>query len=109
MKNETAQHTPERVSAYLGSLFVTDQDQHISEAEGKQINSLLNGAIDLLKERLVNAELLEALKAIDARLSGEFDNPALVKYGMLSDSNGDISRLARRAISKAEGKEVSHE
>lgn len=57
--------------------------------------------------RLVAAapEMFESLIAIWARLTGEFDNPALVAYGPLSsDSKDDVIDIARKAIAKAEGK-----
>ncbi|HET7150857.1 MAG TPA: hypothetical protein VFI60_05565 [Candidatus Acidoferrum sp.] len=56
--------------------------------------------------RLIAAapDLLEALTAIRARISGEWDNPALLKFGPLSDMTSDIQIIARTAIAKAEGR-----
>lgn len=48
-------------------------------------------------------ELLDALKAILARLNGEWDNPALTKIGPLSTEGADIEFIARAAIVKAKG------
>ena len=50
-------------------------------------------------------ELLEALKAIRARLGGEFDNPSLVAFGPLMTTEADIEAIAEAAIAKAEGRE----
>jgi hypothetical protein len=48
-------------------------------------------------------DLLEALDAIDARIGGEFDNPALVKYGILSsDQNMDVLIIIRKVLVKLE-------
>ena len=54
----------------------------------------------------INKDLLEALTAIRARISGEWDNPALLKFGPLSDMTTDIQIIAQAAIrkAKAEGK-----
>jgi len=53
--------------------------------------------------RLIAAapDLLEALEAIRARIDGEWDNPALVKFGGLRDTKEDIHALATEAIAKA--------
>jgi hypothetical protein len=50
-------------------------------------------------------DMREALEAINALLSGEWDSPALLKYGELSTNQADdISRIVSEAIQKAEGK-----
>lgn len=47
--------------------------------------------------------LLGALEAIRARIHGEFDNPALVRWGALRiDSIDDILAIATSAIAEAE-------
>lgn len=49
--------------------------------------------------------MLDALKAIVARIDGAFDEPNLVELGPLcSDPDEDIRYIANRAISMAEGK-----
>lgn len=49
-------------------------------------------------------DLLEALEAIQARIKGEYDNPALRKVGPLSSSvDEDIEWIASQAINKAKG------
>lgn len=51
------------------------------------------------------AELLAALKAIKARIDGDYDNPALVAFGPLhTDISLDCALLADAAIAKAEGR-----
>lgn len=49
-----------------------------------------------------NDALLAALEAIEARISGEWDNPALVSFGELStNTDDDVLRIARAAIAAA--------
>lgn len=45
-------------------------------------------------------DLLEALQAIRARLIGEFDHPALVKFGALTTTDGDIGSIVEAALAK---------
>lgn len=50
-------------------------------------------------------DLLEALKAIIARIDGEWDNPLLKKWGALSAiTTQDILRIAQESIAKVEGR-----
>ena len=59
------------------------------------------GTIERLKAQ--NAELVGALRAIVARVNGEFDLPGLVSFGPLSTDIGvDVFDIARAAIAKAE-------
>ena len=68
-----------------------------------------------LKETRANAqailavpELIETLEAIIARIDGEWDNPALIKFGPLSISSGqnnDVKLIASNALDKIKGKE----
>ena len=47
-------------------------------------------------------KFLTALEAIEARIEGVFDHPALMAVGALSpDSDIDVLRIARAAIAKA--------
>lgn len=47
-------------------------------------------------------ELLEALQAIDARINGEWGNPALVKCGpLLTNGWDDVGHFCRAIIAKA--------
>ena len=63
-----------------------------------EIHEMLNNA---LRER---AELLAALQAIEARVSGVFDSPKLLAFGPLSTSTADdCLNIARAAIAKATG------
>jgi hypothetical protein len=49
-------------------------------------------------------ELLEACKAIVARINGEWDNPSLLKFGPCSENLiEDVLCLAKYPIAKAEG------
>lgn len=49
--------------------------------------------------RAENQRLREALEAINARVSGEFDNPALIAMGNIStDPSCDVRWIARAAL-----------
>ena len=48
-------------------------------------------------------DVLAALEAIRARTHGEYDHPALVAYGPLSDVVTDCAIIAHAAIQKARG------
>ena len=51
-------------------------------------------------------ELVSSLKAIIARISGNFDDPDLEAFGPLSDNTEmDILAIAKEAINQVEGKE----
>ena len=50
----------------------------------------------------------EALRAIQARIVGEFDNPALVAFGPLTSPDLDIYAIAGAAIAAAEGGAAKH-
>ena len=61
---------------------------------------------ELLQDPLreINADLLAALEATQARINGEWDSPALVAYGPLgSDAERDILCMIGPAIAKAKG------
>jgi len=45
---------------------------------------------------------IEALQAIWARIQGEFDHPALVKFGPLGMLDGDIGTISSEALAKLE-------
>ena len=46
-------------------------------------------------------EMWDALTAIVARINGEFDNPALLKYGPLeTERTGDVMKIARSIIKR---------
>lgn len=59
--------------------------------------------------RAVNAheELLNALKAIEARINGVFDDQHLLAYGALGTTTDDILNIAEQAIAKAEGDDTT--
>lgn len=70
----------------------------------------LNEVRGLSNARLIAAapDLLAALEAIQARIVGEFDHPALMAFGLLTpDTLYDVARIVaivHLAIAKAEGK-----
>jgi hypothetical protein len=49
--------------------------------------------------------MYEALQAIEARLQGVFDSPALMRQGMLThDKSADVIRFVKAALAQAEGR-----
>ena len=67
---------------------------------------------EMFSEIRANAHLIaatpamyKALQAIEARLQGNFDHPALIMHGMLThDRAADVLRFARAAIAQAKGR-----
>lgn len=113
MKTQSATHTPGPWNTDGENIFYCptnnhdsiDSDLHIAkvyvptDSEGPEQEGLANA-------RLIASapELLEALKAIKARMNGVFDDPSLMKYGALSNTSVDVNRIAEEAIAKASGK-----
>ena len=54
------------------------------------------------QEEIIN-DLVAALEAVEARINGVFDHPALLEYGPLSNCNNDCRNIARAALAKAKG------
>lgn len=76
-------------SGPIASVHVTVENERQDEANAKLIAAA--------------PKMLEALQAIAARINGEFDNPVLLKYGLLStDPEEDVIRIAREAIEEIE-------
>ena len=46
--------------------------------------------------------LIEALRAISARVDGRFDDPALVKFGPLAGTEDDVALIANTILAKVE-------
>ena len=114
MKPET-QHTPtpyrivrhneeqsyDQAAPYLYELWAADGEQPVCKLVDDADATFVTRAVN--RDHLFE-EMLDALKAIRARIVGDFDNPALMKYGALGDTNLDISAIADEAIAKAEGR-----
>ena len=78
-----------------GLVIVEDTGKTIAVVYDNQNSDILAAAPDMY----------EALKAIVARIDGDFDNPELMKRGPLSFYGmNDIVRFANEALAKAEGK-----
>ena len=61
------------------------------------------GMTSTLKRDEAYRQVVEALTAIVARINGEFDNPALDKYGLLElDSLEGVKRIAQQALAAAQ-------
>ena len=92
----TTQHTP--------GPWVVDPDTAtatVRSASGTSVARCYRGDEDA---RLIAAapELLAALRAIQARIKGVWDDSDLVKFGeLMVDSNEDILDIAEAAIAKA--------
>jgi hypothetical protein len=68
---------------------------------GNKTPELLCRAMDALERE---PELMAALEAIEARINGLYDCPALVAFGPLHhDTQWDCLRIAEKAILKAKG------
>ena len=74
-----------------------------SEANAALIAAAPETAAERDRLRQVNEAMLEALRAIQARIVGEFDNPALVAFGPLTSPDLDIYAIAGAALAAAEG------
>ena len=59
--------------------------------------AMLNHARQLERE---NAALVAALRAIEARIHGAYDDPLLLAYGPLGTLSGDCSHIARAALAQ---------
>jgi hypothetical protein len=58
---------------------------------------------EVLRLREEKAELLDALKTIEARANGDWDNPLLIKHGFLSSEfDNDVLSIVKEAIQKVE-------
>lgn len=84
-------------------LAIVRQNGELSVATEAANAELMASAPDLLAERdrlrEVNAGLIEAMQAIEARIDGVWDRPALLKYGpMFSDGTEDVARISRAAL-----------
>ena len=78
-------------------------DSRMQKADAARIVSCVNGCQGL--NPAAYKQVVEALTAIVARINGEFDNPALDKYGMLEvDSLEGLKRIAQQALARAEGR-----
>ena len=74
-----------------------------SEANANRIVACVNGCAGL--NPAAYRECVEALTAIIARINGEFDNPALLKQGLLGlDSLEGMKRMAEHVLAQAEQK-----
>lgn len=101
-----ARHTPGpwEVNRLRNDLFV---EGGIRDGHGVccQVQLLCDTATeeDFANARLISSapDLLAACEAILARIEGDFDHPALVKFGPLTNTNNDVREIARAAIAKA--------
>lgn len=94
------------VSGGQGLVCDEKTGRNIAVVYDKKDTQLIAAAPDLLFERdrlrEINAGLVEALQAIEARIDGVWDHPALVKIGPLfSDETVDVARISRAALNVA--------
>lgn len=69
---------------------------------GKTPEQASERAAFIVRATARHAELVEALEAIKARVNGEWDTPALMAFGPLSDTAADCAEIARQALSRAQ-------
>ena len=75
-------------------------DEHICTMDGNEDNQANGNLI------AAAPAMYEALQAIEARLQGVFDSPALMKQGMLThDKSTDVIRFVQTALAQAEGRQ----
>lgn len=110
MTNDTQQHTPgpwycadlmhDGRSVVVIQSASINEDNYVGEVDVEDAQGEANA-------RLIAAapDLLDALEAIRARLDGEYDHPALVKYGALAGTMDDVRQLVRDAIDKVRGRD----
>jgi hypothetical protein len=109
-----AAQTPFRITA-MPAPRGKDYGSNIYNARGSFIATVpndftQNGAADALavaafmvKACNSHASLVAALEAIQARVNGEFDHPALVPFGPLqADASSDCYAIAQAALSAQE-------
>jgi hypothetical protein len=90
------------------NIFGDNGQSNIAKTDGADQDEMNANAQLIITAVNSYDDMLEALKAIKARLNGEFDHPSLVAYGPLSDSEtDDILGYAEEAIQKAQ-KITSH-
>jgi hypothetical protein len=95
------QHTlgPWKTKDQWGYIKVHSADKGVCVVHGLDSKSRANA--NLLAAA---PELLAALEAIEARINGVYDCPALVAFGPLHhDTQWDCLRIAEEAINKAKG------
>lgn len=81
--------------------FIADETGNV-KANAEFICEAVNN-YDKLKED--NALLLDALKTIEARANGDWDNPLLIKHGFLSSEfDNDVLSIVKEAIQKVGSK-----
>lgn len=79
----------------------TQQSRRENIANAKLIAAAPELKAEVTRLSELNEELMDALIAIDARLNGDFDNPRLMLYGELSESEtDDVQGFAKEAIEK---------
>ncbi len=77
--------------------YMTHEREETEQAEMKA------NAERIVKAVNMHDELIEALEAIRARIDGEFDNPALISYGLLGVGlDMDIRNMATHMLNKNE-------
>ncbi len=106
MSNDKSQMGPKTERRWYEAKMGDQQGLIISEATGETI------AVTYKKENaafIVKAcnhfeETTSALRAIEARINGEWDNPSLIAIGELHTSaEMDILRIVEETLSKIEG------
>lgn len=94
MKHTPAKWSVAQTGNHQGLIVEENTGKNIAVAYDKKNAVLLS----------IAPELYEAMLAIWARVVGEFDHPALVAYGPLSETiSEDVLAIAEAALTKVEG------
>ncbi len=96
--------SPRTIRYWMG--IAIDRPLHLSAPQAEEGEAALHECLRLAEG---HAKLLAALRAIKARLNGDFDNPDLMACGPLTTSVADIERIADTAISPAENEQAPTE
>lgn len=100
---KTPQHTPGPWIVRGGNVIESLSSINVAKAW------MTDGEEECANAHLIAAapELLSALEAIEARINGVYDCPALVAFGPLHhDTQWDCLRIAEEAIAKAKGERI---
>lgn len=96
--------TARRTTESEADLLLRTDDATLHFRKDSEFGKLAHALVDRYNERndllQENTNLKEVLQAIKARLDGEWDHPALLKMGLLSDCDSDILKWAERTLNQ---------
>ena len=97
---QPAKHTP---GPWVVNTFIVNGQHKLEVLDATGANACVQANAHLIAAA---PAMYEALQAIEARLQGVFDSPALMKQGMLThDKSTDVIRFVQTALAQAEGRQ----